>query len=110
MNLPNLQSTPSPLAKRLRKHAVGLVLRALLIAAAYWAAHLLGWRNHTAFLSGTTSDTALSLTTVTRMGVIYMALYFAWLLLAPILAIAAVILGLLSILIDRRGNPPGDGI
>jgi hypothetical protein len=55
---------------------------ALAIAAAFGAAHLAGLREHTALLSGTSAASP-------ALGVGYALLYFAFVVVAPILALAA---------------------
>ena len=66
-----------------------LVLRAVFIAALYLAARLAGLREFTTFLSGTAPVTNLSWPWVAFLGMAYLILHFAFILLAPVLLIAA---------------------
>lgn len=66
----------------------GFILRALVITAGYALAHFAGLREYTTFLSGTVSPGADPHTTAV-LGVVYLALYFAWTLGVPILLLAA---------------------
>jgi len=67
----------------------GLLVRAALIGVFFAACHLAGWREHTTFLSGTAASAGGSVNTSALLGVIYMAGYFGFVLLAPILTLAA---------------------
>ena len=60
-----------------------LLALSALIGAAFAVAHLAGLRQHTAVLSGTSGSAAL--------GVGYALLYFAFVVVAPMLALAAAI-------------------
>jgi len=79
-----------------------LVLRAAFIAALYLAAHLAGLREFTTFLSGTAPVTTLSWQCVSFLGAAYLLVYFAFILLAPMLLIAAALLAAWDAL-RRRG-------
>ncbi len=68
------------------------VLRAAIIAVGFALCHLLGWREHTTFLTGTSSAAGTGLNTSAALGTIYMVAYFGFVLLAPILLLAAGIL------------------
>ncbi len=70
----------------------GLLVRAALVAAFFAVCHLAGWREHTTFLSGTPASADGGANTSAVLGVIYMAGYFGFVLLAPILVIAGGIL------------------
>jgi hypothetical protein len=67
----------------------GFLLRALLIVVLFGASELLGFREYTTFLSGTSGDVSLSWRTASLLGLIHLLLYVASILLAPILVIAA---------------------
>jgi hypothetical protein len=69
-----------------------LLLRAAAIAAGFLLAHLADLRQHTTFLSGTLADPTMSWRTVTFLGGLYLVLYFAVMLLAPVLVLAAALL------------------
>jgi hypothetical protein len=68
------------------------VRRAAVIILLFLAAHFAGFREYTSFLSGTmpSPDTGWKLTIF--WGLLYLILYFASVLLAPILLVAAGIL------------------
>jgi len=67
----------------------GLLVRAALITMFFAACHFAGWREHTTFLSGTPASGGGSVITSALLGVVYMAGYFGFVLLAPILVLAA---------------------
>lgn len=69
-----------------------LLKRALLIAAIYLVATLAGLDRYTTFISGTVEGESMNSSAL--IGVFYMMAYFAFVLLAPIMAIAAGILAL----------------
>ena len=77
-----------------------LVLRAVLLAAAFGAVHALGWREHTTFLSGTPAAEAGTMTRTAVPGLIYLVLWFGFVLGTPILLLTG---GLLEL--GRRRNP-----
>ena len=81
----------------------GFLLRALLIAVVFGASELLGLREYTTFLSGTSGDVSLSWRTASLLGLIHLLLYVGFILLVPILLIAA---GLLAGW-GRWSNPSG---
>ena len=83
----------------------GFLLRALLLAVFFGIVHASGWREHTTFLSGTAVSTDTSLNVSMVCGLIYLLAYFGFVLLAPILILAAGILSGLSLL-RKRGNCP----
>lgn len=60
--------------------------RALLILALFAALHLLGWRDYTSFISGTTSGGINDI-----FGIAYFIIYSLALYLAPVLIIASAI-------------------
>ena len=72
----------------------GFVVRAAIIAAVFAICHLLGWREHTTFLTGTSAAAGTGLSTSVAFGTIYMAAYFGFVLGTPILLLAA---GILSV-------------
>lgn len=82
----------------------GLLLRALLLAIFFGAVHVAGWREHTTFLSGTSASTDTSANTSVILGLVYMAAYFGFVLLAPILILAAGILAGLGAWRKRPSN------
>ncbi len=70
------------------------IRRAVFLAVAYGVAELAGLREFTSFLSGTAPPAAVSDATGAFFGCLFMVLYFAWVLLVPILLIAAALGGL----------------
>ena len=70
----------------------GLLFRAALIAALYGLLHVCGARHDVAFLSGTPVGGAGA----TMLGCAYLVFHFAFVIVAPILVIAAGILALLQ--------------
>ena len=84
----------------------GLLVRAALIGVFFAACHLAGWREHTTFLSGTPASAGGSVNTSALLGVVYMAGYFGFVLLAPILGLAAGLLFAFERLASRRGGKP----
>jgi hypothetical protein len=70
----------------------GFVLRAAILAVVFATCHFVGWREHTSFLSGTAASASDALHASAILGVIYIAVYFGFVLVAPILLLAAAIL------------------
>lgn len=62
---------------------------AALILVLFAIAHLSGLRDHTSFLNGTTGSIELGHEISALLGLIYVLLYFAVVLLVPILILAA---------------------
>jgi hypothetical protein len=65
---------------------------AALITLAFCICHVLGWRAHTTFLTGTPSEAGTDLITSAVLGTAYMAAYFGFVLLTPVLLLATAIL------------------
>jgi hypothetical protein len=84
---------------------VGLLLRALLIGLIFCICEGCGLRQHATFLSGTTAIPGANLHLSTFLGAIYLATYFAFVLLAPILVIAAVLLAGIDRCFGSKQNP-----
>ena len=70
----------------------GFVARALLLAVVLAVCELAGWREHTTFISGTATSAGVGMNTVVALGLVYMLAYFGFVLGAPILLLAALIL------------------
>ena len=68
----------------------GLLKRAAILVAAFLVCHLSGWRDLTSVLSGTPASSTLT----ALGGVLYAFCYFAAVIVAPILVIAAGLLRL----------------
>ena len=87
----------------------GLLLRALLLGLVFLILHVAGLRRYTGVISGTAMMIAGSTRTALIAGACYILSYFAFVLLAPILGIAAGILFSLRLLAGRRAEAaPGD--
>ena len=65
------------------------VLRALYISALFAISEIVGLREYTTFLSGTSANLNLSLQTAAILGCIHLLLYVAFILLVPIFLITA---------------------
>ena len=65
------------------------VVRAVVIAVMYSLSELLGLREYTTFLSGTSANVNLSWQTASALGLIHLLLYVAFILLVPISLITA---------------------
>jgi hypothetical protein len=70
----------------------GFVKLALLIGVAFGLVTCLGWREHTSFLCGTTAVLGMRFEDSALLGTVYLVAYHGFVLLAPILLIAAGIL------------------
>jgi hypothetical protein len=70
------------------------VVRALLLSLAFAASELLGFRDYTTFLSGTSANPNLSWRTGATLGFIHLLLYVAFILVVPIFLIAASLLAI----------------
>lgn len=84
------------------KRTHGFWIPALALALAYGLAELLGLRRYTTFLSGT--PVGGDYQTSAALGLLYLALYFGWTVVCPVLALAAVIYAALS---AERGGVRG---
>ena len=69
----------------------GFLVLALLFSLAYLTADAAGWRQYTSVLSGTPSGPGGVYGPDAWRGGVYIVLYFAFVLLVPILVIAAVL-------------------
>lgn len=70
------------------------VRHAALICVVFAIAHLLGLREFTSVLNGTTGSVAMDWQMAAALGVAYILLYLAFVLLVPTMILAAVILAL----------------
>jgi hypothetical protein len=70
----------------------GFLVRALVISAAFLAVHLSGLRDYTSVLNGTVGSTSASWKTSAYFGLGYLVIYLAFVLLVPVLILAAGIL------------------
>ncbi|MDB6108849.1 MAG: hypothetical protein JWR69_599 [Pedosphaera sp.] len=62
---------------------------AVTLSVFFMLVHLVGFREHTAFLSGTTGAVGVGTRLSTFYGVIYILLYLGCVVIAPILVLAA---------------------
>jgi hypothetical protein len=72
----------------------GFLWAALGLCLLYFICHLMGWREYTAFLSGSAPPGEQG-THGLLLGVVYMAAYFGFVLVAPVLVLASGIFALL---------------
>ena len=109
-----MNSRSPGLFKRLFRTGVlspnGLLLRALLLVVAFAICEAAGLRAHTTFLSGTAASAGSWQSSVV-WGVTYILAYLGFVLLAPILLLAAVLLSFWGRL-ESRGRSPhaADGV
>jgi hypothetical protein len=84
------------------------VRRAILISLVFLVAHLCGLREFTSILNGTTGSVGLTWEQSALRGFIYILLYLAFILLVPILLLAAAMIAALrkSFSHEPRTNPP----
>ena len=67
----------------------GFLLRAGIITVLFGTSELIGLRDYTTFLSGTSGNVNLSWQMASLLGLIHLLLYVAFILLVPIFTIAA---------------------
>ena len=70
----------------------GFVQWAAVFAAMFLLAHAAGLREFTSILNGTSGSTAISWNTAAFLGVVYVLLYLGFVLIAPTLILAAILL------------------
>ncbi len=71
---------------------MAFVVRALVIAVFFCISGLLGFRDYTSFLSGTSANLNVSWQTSATLGLIHLLLYVAFVLLTPNFLITAALL------------------
>jgi hypothetical protein len=69
-----------------------MIQRAIGISALFLLVHLAGFREYTSILNGTIGSLALGWELSAILAVIYIALYLAFVVLAPVLILAAIML------------------
>lgn len=74
----------------------GMILRAGIVVLIFAVCELAGLREHTTFLSGTAAGAEGGGNSSVILGVIYLAAYFACVLLAPVLLLASAVLALMQ--------------
>ncbi len=88
----------------------GFVVRAVAIAVLFLVCHLLGLRQYTTIASGSAPPSLGSESVGAALGVIYIAAYFGFVVLAPILLIGAGLFALWRIALRKgRVGPPTVG-
>lgn len=75
---------------------LGFLGTALVIVCVFCVTHLLGWREETRFLSGTSA--------AVHQGLVYLLAYFAFVLVAPTLVLGAGVFALLERVTGGRGE------
>jgi hypothetical protein len=79
---------------------------AVTLGVFFLLVHLVGFREHTAFLSGTTGSADVGMKLSAFYGVIYILLYLGCVVIAPILVLAAGLLALWQKLIAADKQLP----
>ena len=74
----------------------GLLLRASLLVALFLACHLAGWREHTSILCGTAFTGNVTDRYTQWFGMVYVVLYFAIVIIVPVLILAAGLMALVN--------------
>lgn len=77
-------------------------MRALVISVVFLAVHWAGLREYTSVLNGTVGSTSTGWRTSAFFGVAYLIIYMAFIVLAPILILAAGILTVWQRCLHRR--------
>jgi len=85
----------------------GLLTRAVIITLAYFVAHLAGLRAYTTIICGTSPTGNPADTWAAVLGVIYVLLYLGFVVLVPVLVIAALLFAGWACLAARAARPPG---
>lgn len=80
------------------------VVRAFIIGLLFCVSELVGLREYTTFLSGTSANLGMSWQTAATLGLIHLLLYVAFILLAPVFLITAGLLTAYNRWIGRRSS------
>ena len=78
------------------------LLRAVTIIVFFLIAHFAGLREYTSFLSGTVPSPDMGWQQAAFFGLVYLILYFAFVLLVPILLLAALVQKAIQAFLNRR--------
>ena len=81
---------------------LGFAVAAVILAAAFGVVHVLGWRANTTILSGTSPTGDVTDVGPIVAGLLYVLLYFIFVVLVPILAMAAIVHTLMLRLVRVR--------
>jgi len=84
--------------------AKDMLQRAMAISALFLAAHLAGLREFTSVLNGTAGSLAVEVKLGTFLALIYILLYLAFVILVPVLVLAAIFLTLWQRCIQKEEN------
>jgi hypothetical protein len=84
------------------------VVRALIIAMLFGLSELLGLREYTTFLSGTSANLNVSWQTAATLGLIHLLLYVGFILLVPVFLITAGLLAAWNRWIAQRQITEGE--
>ena len=76
--------------------ARGLLIRGVVLAGLFVAAHLLGWREHTSILCGMAPVSGGTAWLAAYSGVAYVVCYMMATLVAPVLLVASVVVWLMG--------------
>ena len=101
------QSWPAKLRSLLRAELLspkGFLVRAFWLVVFFAVCHAAGLREHTTFLSGTAASADGNVNSSAVFGMIYLCAYFGFVLVAPILVLAAAMLMSWQRLVSRRNN------
>ena len=72
--------------------AAAFLIRAIIIAVLFGISELLGFREYTTFLSGTSANLNVNWQTAATLGLIHLLLYVAFILFVPIFLITAALI------------------
>ena len=86
--------------------AKDLLQRAIAISGLFLVVHLAGFREFTGVLNGTIGSLALGWNLSAFLAVIYIVFYLAFVILVPVLVLAAVILMIGSRFLENRKRRP----
>lgn len=84
-----------------------LLQRAVAISGLFLLVHLSGFREFTGVLNGTIGSLALGWNLSAFLAIFYIVLYLAFVILVPVLILAAMILTVWQRYVQKGENPPG---
>ena len=83
-----------------------LLQRAVALSGLFLLAHIAGLREFTSVLNGTVGSTSINVKLGTYLAAVYILLYLAFVILVPILILAAIMLGLWRQWIQKKRKAP----
>lgn len=83
-----------------------LLQRAVAVSGLFLLVHLAGFREFTGVLNGTIGSLALGWNLSAFLAIIYIVLYLAFVILVPMLVLAALILTVSRQYVQKKENPP----